>query len=124
MNRLRNIPRIAPSDYTTDAAAWTVTQSEARLKWFGVQQARSFARAGRRLMASDAAASLAARYGENIIEAVCDAAAPTTLQLFTGAKPLRVSLDGRELALNFNQTEAMVSLSVPAGRHQLRLELR
>lgn len=111
-------------DYATDAAAWTVTQSGARLKLLAVQQARSFTRAGRRLFMSDRAVSLAASYGENVIEAVCDVAAPTTLQLFTGAKPARVLLNGREAAMSFNQAQAMVALTVPAGRHQLKLELR
>ena len=111
-------------DYATDAAAWTVTQSGARLKLFAAQRARSFARAGRRLLASDHAASLAASYGENLIEAACDAAAPTTLQLFTGAKPSRVLLDGREVATSYNRADATMSLTVSAGQHQLKIELR
>jgi hypothetical protein len=111
-------------DYATDAAAWTVTQSGARLKLFAAQRARSFARAGRRLLASDHAASLAASYGENLIEAACDAAVPTTLQLFTGAKPSRVLLDGREVATSYNRADATMSLTVSAGQHQLKIELR
>jgi Heparinase II/III-like protein len=111
-------------DYATDAAAWTVTQSDARLKLFAVQQARSFARAGRRLLTSDTAASLAASYSENVIEAACGAAAPATLRLFTGAKPSRVLLDGREVAMSYNQADATISLTVSAGRHQLKIELR
>ncbi|MGE0132844.1 MAG: heparinase II/III family protein [Blastocatellales bacterium] len=111
-------------DYATDAAAWTVTQNGARLKLFAAQQARSFARAGRRMFTSDTAASLAASYGENVIEAVCDAATAATLRLFTGSKPLRVLLDGRAAAMSFNQAEATISLTVPAGRRQLKIELR
>jgi hypothetical protein len=111
-------------DYATDAAAWTVTQSGARLKLLAAQQARSFARAGRRLLASDTAISLAASYEENVIEAVCDAATATTLRLFTGAKPSRVLLDGREAPVSFNQADATISLTVPAGRRQLKIELR
>lgn len=111
-------------DYATDATAWTVTQSGARLKLLAAQHARSFARAGRRLLASDTNASLAASYGENAIEAVCDAATRTTLQLFTGAKPSRVMLDGREAPVSFNQAAATISLTVPAGRRQLKIELR
>src|SRR5262249_41611504 len=81
--------------YSTDAAAWTITLSGERLKLLAVEQARSFGRAGRRLLASDTTVSLAVNYGESAIEAVCDAAARTTLQLFTGAKPSRALLDGR-----------------------------
>jgi hypothetical protein len=115
---------IGYEDYAADAAVWAVTQSGARLKLFAAHQARSFARAGRRLLTSDHAISLAASYGGNVIEAAYDAAAPTTVQLFTGARPTRVWLDGREMAMSYNQAEAMVSLMVPAGRRQLKLELR
>ncbi|MGH9767349.1 MAG: heparinase II/III domain-containing protein [Blastocatellia bacterium] len=111
-------------DYATDAAAWTVTQSGARLKLFAAQQARSFARAGRRMFASDAAVSLAASYSENVIEAVCDTATATALRLFTSARPSRVLIDGREAAMSFNQADAAISLTVPAGRRQLKIELR
>jgi hypothetical protein len=110
-------------DYSSDAAAWTVTQSGARLKLLAAEQARSFARAGRRLLASDMPASIAVSYGENLIEAAFDATARTTLQLFTGVNPSRVLLDGRQAAMSFNRAEAMVSLSIPAGRHQLKIEL-
>jgi len=111
-------------DYATDAAACTVTQSGARVKLFAVEQGRLFSRGGRSLMTSDTSISLAASYGGKAIEAACDAAAQTTLQLFTGARPSRVLLNGREVAIRFDPAEAVVSLTVPAGRHQLKLELR
>lgn len=111
-------------DYATDAAAWTVTQSGARLKLFAVEQARSFARVERSVFTSDNAASVAVNYNANAIEAACSVAAQTKLQLFTGAKPLRVLLDGHEAPVNFDQAGATISLTVPAGQHQLKIELR
>jgi hypothetical protein len=111
-------------DYATDAAACTVTQSGARLKLLAVEQGRFFARGGRSLLTSDTGVSLAASYGENVIEAACDAAAQTALQLFTGAKPSLVLLDGREVAISYNQTGATISLTVSAGQNQLKIELR
>jgi hypothetical protein len=111
-------------DYSTDAAAWAVTQSGAHLKMFAVEAARSFAHAGRPMLASDRAVSLAANFGENVIEAACDAAAQITLQLFVGAKPIRILVDGREMAVSFNQMESMISLVVPEGRHQLKILMR
>lgn len=111
-------------DYATDAAAWTVTQSGARLKLLAVEQARSFARGGRHLLTSDHAIGLAANYSEKVIEVVCDTTAQMALQLFTGARPSRVLLDGREAATSFNQADATISLTVPAGRRQLKIELR
>jgi hypothetical protein len=111
-------------DYTTDAAAWAATQSGARLKMFAVEEARSFAHAGRLRLASDRAVGFAASFSENVIGAACDAASPVTLRLFTGAKPSRALIDGREMAVSYNQAEAMISLIVPAGRHQLEIVLR
>jgi len=111
-------------DYTTDAAACTITQSGARLKLFAAQQARSFARAGRAMFTSDNVASLAVNYNENAVEAACYVAAQTKFQLFIGAKPLRALLDGHEVAMSYNQAEATISLTVPAGRRQLKIELR
>jgi hypothetical protein len=76
------------------------------------------------MLASDRAVSLAANFGENVIEAACDAAAQITLQLFVGAKPIRILVDGREMAVSFNQMESMISLVVPEGRHQLKILMR
>jgi hypothetical protein len=110
-------------DYATDAAVLTITQSGARLKLFAAHQARSFTRARRRVFASDKAASVAANYTVDFIEAACSVAAQTKLQLFTGAKPSRVLLDGREALMSYNQAETTISLTVPSGQHQLKIEL-
>jgi hypothetical protein len=111
-------------DYATDAAAWTVTQSGERLKLFAAQQARSFARAGRRMFTSDSSASIAMNYSTDAVVAACFVAARTKLQLFTSAKPARVLLNDREVATSYDPTEATISLTVPAGQHQLKIELR
>jgi Heparinase II/III-like protein len=111
-------------DCATDAAAWTVTQSGDRLKLFAAQQARSFAWAGRRMFASDTTASLAASYSENAIEAACDSATSMTLQLFTGANPAQVLLDGREVKASFNRAEETISINLSAGRHDLKITRR
>jgi hypothetical protein len=110
--------------YSTDAAAWTITESGERLKLLAVEQARSFSRAGRRMFASDNAASIAMNYNADTVEAACFVAVQAKLHLFTGAKPARVLLDDGEAPMSYDQAEAAVSLTVPAGRHQLKIELR
>jgi hypothetical protein len=111
-------------NYATDATAWTVTQTGERLKLFAVEQARSFAHAGRSLFRSETAASLAASYSENAIEAACDLATPATLQLFTGANPTQVLLDGREVKTSFNRAEGTISINLSTGRHALKITRR
>lgn len=107
--------------YATDATVLTVTQSGERLKLFAVEQARSLTHGGRNLFASDNAASLAARYDANIIEAACTVTRPMKLQLFTGTDPTRVLLDGREVGAGFNQAEGTISINLSAGRHDLKI---
>jgi Heparinase II/III-like protein/Domain of unknown function (DUF4962) len=111
-------------DYSTDAAVCTIMQRGTLLKLFAVQHAHSLTRAGRRLLTTNQAANLVAGYRESTIDVSYEVAAQTSLQLFTGARPLRVLLDDRELSMNFNQTEETISLTLPAGRHQLKIELR
>ena len=110
-------------DWTTDAAAWTVTQSGGRLKLFAVQNSHSFGRTASDIYASDKPASIAANYTRDSVEAACYAITPTKIQLFVGFSPARVLLDGRDAPMNFNRAASSISLTVPAGQHQLKIEL-
>lgn len=70
-------------------------------------------------------ASDSARYQDYAtVAAACYVVARTKLQLFTGAKPARVLLNDREVALSYDPAEATISLTAPAGQHQLKIELR
>jgi len=111
-------------EWTTDAAAWTVTQIGERLKLFALQKSRSFTRAAREMYQSDNPASIAANYTEHAIEAACYAMTPTRIQLFVGFNPARVLLDGQDVAVNYNRVGESIALTVPAGQHQLKIEPR
>jgi len=110
-------------DWATDALACTVTQSGERLKLFAVQNSRSLMRAARGMFASDNPASIAANYTANGVEVACYAMSATKIQLFAGSSPARALLDGREVAVNYNRADATISLTIPAGQHQLKIEL-
>jgi len=111
-------------EWMTDAVAWTIMQREEALRMFAVQNARSFTRGGRALFASDSAASVAANYNANAIDVACYSASQAKIQLFAGAKPVRVLLDGRELRAHYDRDSMALSLTMPAGQHQLRIALQ
>lgn len=111
-------------EWTTDAAAWTITRREGVLRMFAVQNARLFRTVGRGLFASDNRASAAANYSANAVEAAYHVANQAKIRLFVGARPLRVLLDGREISAGYNSTESTISLTVPAGQHQLKIALK
>ena len=111
-------------EWMTDAVAWTITQREEALRMFAVQRARSFTRGGRALFASDNAASVAANYNANAVEVAYHAASQAEIQLFVGANPVRVLLDGREVNARYDRGGTTISLTVPAGQHQLKIALQ
>src|SRR5436190_15720390 len=100
----------------TDADAWTITQREEALRMFAVQNARSFTRSGRALFVTDNAVSVAANYNANEVEVVYHSASQAKLQLFVGANPVRVLLDGGEVSARYDREVATISLTMPAGQ--------
>jgi hypothetical protein len=111
-------------EWMTDAVAWTITQRAEALSMFSVQDARSFMRGGRALFASDGAASVAANYNANAVDVAYQAASRANLQLFVGVRPVRVLLDGHEVSAHYDREHIMISLTVPAGHHQLKIVLQ
>ena len=86
-------------DWSTDAATLAVTQSSEEITLFGVQNARSLTRAGRRMFASDATSNIAASYTANAVDAACNSAVQTKIELFVGRPAQRALVDGREVAI-------------------------
>ena len=75
------------------------------------------------MFTSDNATNIAARYTPNTVEASVHARTQVRIDLFTGAKPRRVLLDGREVTMSYDQTTATIATAVPAGEHSLKIEL-
>jgi hypothetical protein len=110
-------------DWVTDAASLTTMQSDDRLQVFAVQNARTLTRAGRRMFASDNPTNVAVKYAAKTVEAALQAETQIRIELFTGAKPRRVLLDGREAVISHNPEEATLAMIVPRGEHKLMIEL-
>ncbi len=110
--------------WKTDADAWTITQNKGQIKLFAARNARSFAQSGRVMFSSENPASVAASYSANNIDVACYAAAATKMQIFVGTNPVRLLLDGGEENANFNRTDGTISMSIPAGQHDLKIVLR
>jgi Heparinase II/III-like protein len=113
-------------EWATDAAAWTITLEDERVKVLAVHLARTLRRAGRTLVASQHPISLAADYRAGSVEAACDVVTPGDLRLFIGESPYRVQLDGREMEgplWSYGQDDKTLSVRLPEGQHRLRIEL-
>jgi len=110
--------------WKTDADSWTLTQDKAGMKLFAVQNARSFAQTGRVLFASETPASAAISYNANSIDVASYALNATKMQIFIGANPLRVMIDGRQVKANFKGGDGTISVNLPAGQHDLKIVLK
>ena len=115
-------------EWATDAAAWTVTLDGNRLKALAMHTARTFRGAGGRVfLVSERPISLAADYGASVVKVATSAPTQTKIQLFIAASPANVLLDGRALATQswrFDLTGEMLSITVPAGQHQVTIMRR
>nr|MCA1605696.1 hypothetical protein [Acidobacteriota bacterium] len=72
-------------------------------------------------------ASFAAHFDAEKVQATVSATGATQIRLFTGAAPVKVQLDGRDLnraSTNYVSSDGMISLLVPAGQHELVFALR
>jgi hypothetical protein len=111
-------------NWMTDADAWSVTQNKGQLKIFAVQNARSFKQAGRFIFSSENPASVAVNYNDNHIDVALYAATATKMQIFVGANPVKLMIDGREANPAFSRIDGTISIKVPAGEHDLKIALR
>jgi hypothetical protein len=72
---------------------------------------------------TDNAASIAANYNVNGVEVAYHSVRQAKLQLFVGANPVRVLIDGGEVSARYDRGGATISLAVPAGQHQMKITL-
>ena len=110
-------------EWMTDAGSLATTQSGDRLQLFAAQNARTLTKAGRPMFTSDNPTNVAVKYATRTIEASIHAETQIRIELFTGTKPRRVFLDGREAAISHNPTAATIAVVIPRGEHQLMIEL-
>ncbi len=111
-------------EWSADASVLTVTSAANDLKMFALQNARLLRRGNQVLFSSDVPANVAVNYKENEMEAAFNTEKSAKIVLFSGRNPVRVLLDGRELdtgTLSFNRANGTFSLSVPAGRHVIKI---
>jgi hypothetical protein len=114
-------------DWATDAAAWTVTESDGRPVVVSAQSVRNILHSGRVLFRSDRPASFAIRYQADAVTVSVSATGDTRVSIGTGAAPVRVRLDGRDLpagAARYSPSEQTAQVSIPAGHHEITFALR
>ncbi len=117
----------AYNEWSTDATIWTSTEAGGQLILLAAEAARVVSRSGRELFTSDRPASFAARFGVKRVEFSFSVKESTQMRLFTGTAPSRLLLDGKDLSKSearYIYLEGKVSITVPAGQHDLAIELR
>ncbi len=118
---------LAYDKWLTDAVSWSVTEASERLVLLSAHNARTVSRSGRQLFSSDKPASFAAHFDAERVRASVSAIVATQIRLFTGAAPVKVEINGRDLPqgeTSYSRSDGMVSIRIPAGQNQIRFALR
>jgi hypothetical protein len=113
--------------WSADASVLVVTNQSSNVKTLGSQNSRSVLNGNQLMFSADAPANIAASFGPDKIEAVLSSKTGTGMVLFVGIKPVRVLLDGKEIAartFRFDRAAGTVALNIPAGRHEVRMVLK
>ncbi len=119
--------RIKQGEWSAYAASLVVTLNGNVLESFAVQNSGWLRRGEKALFVSPSPINIAARIGPDELEAICNTETATKISLFVGTKPLRVSLDGRDLAaadFRFSAIDRRVEFVVPRGQHVVNINLR
>ena len=105
----------------------TITSDANDLKMFAAQNARSVKRGNSIVFSSNAPASVAAKYASGRVDAVTNADAATRNTFFIGRAPSRLLIDGKEIGsaeFGFDRSANTITLNLPKGRHEIRIEFR
>ncbi|HEX2639930.1 MAG TPA: hypothetical protein VHL50_05135, partial [Pyrinomonadaceae bacterium] len=114
-------------EWSADASVLTITSDANDLKMFAAQNARSVKRGNSIVFSSNAPASVAAKYASGRVDAVTNADAATRNTFFIGRAPSRLLIDGKEIGsaeFRFDRSANMITLNLPAGRHEIKIEFR
>lgn len=115
---------IRTGEWVLDGSTLTTTQNVNALEMFAVQNARSLRRGNQVLFSSESPVSVGAAFGSNEVKFAGNAKVATKTTLYVGKTPVRVLLDGKELAVSsfsFNRNDGTISLVIPAGQHELKI---
>jgi len=90
----------------------------------GAQGVRSVRSVNRNIFASNVLANVAVRFRADQIHFSCQVNADAKITLFTGKAPDRVLVDELQLkqnAFSFDERTKLLSLRIPAGRHEVKI---
>jgi len=114
------------ADWLVDGASLLITKSATSLQTFALQSARSLRRGNQTLFSSGMPMSVAVEFSATEVDVVGNTELNQKVTLFVGKSPIRVLLDGKDLGANdFTvNRDGTVSLTIPAGQHNLKIALR
>ena len=114
-------------EWSANASVVAVTKEGAAVRMLAAENARSLMKDGRTMFSAEMPTSIAAQYRPHQIEAALNSKNGTKIVLFIGEKPVRILLDGKEIAaraFSFDNAASTLALNIPAGRHEIRMLLK
>ncbi|HEX7295239.1 MAG TPA: heparinase II/III family protein, partial [Pyrinomonadaceae bacterium] len=118
---------IIESKWAADAASLVITENGKTLELFAVQNARWLRRGEQTLFTSNSPMSIAVNVLEDGLMVASNAEKAATVTLFIRNSPMKVVIDGKDLSaggFRFNATDGTISLTMPAGQHDLKILFR
>lgn len=115
------------AEWSATASVLAVTNRGSELKMLAAQNARIVTHATRRMFSAEEPASIAVDYATERLDAVVNSKTETRILLFVGAKPVRMTLDGDAITANafrFDASAGTITMNIPAGRHEIRMDLK
>jgi hypothetical protein len=118
---------IRQAEWSATASVLAVTSSGRELRSLAAQNARVVTHATRRMFSAEGPVSIAVNYATDRIDAVVSSKAETKVLLRVGTKPVRILMDGNAIAgsaFGFDASAGTITISVPSGRHEIRMDLK
>jgi hypothetical protein len=113
-------------EWSTDGSALMVTNSNEQLLTLSAHSTRSVLRSGRVFFSSNKPATFATHYERKEIRAIVSVSQATETRFSTGAVPVKVQIDGRDLlptAFRYSPAEQTTQTVIPSGRHEIVFSL-
>ena len=115
------------ADWSARASVVSVTNRGSEVQMLAAQNARTVTHATRTLFSSEKPVNVAINYRPDRVDAAVNAKTGTRIVLYVGARPVRVLLDGNPIAartFSLDPSAGTITINVPAGQHEIRMDLK
>ena len=126
-NTLAGSGAMRHADWSARASVLCVTNQGSELRMLAAQNAQTVTHLSRTMFSSEKPVSIAISYRAGGLHAVVNSEAGTKLLLFVGTRPSGLLLDGAPPAskgFSFDGSSRTITINVPAGQHEIRMDLK